>query len=77
MGLLRPALVVKNLPAEAGDERDRSLIAGAGRFPWNRKWQPTPVFLPGKFSGEAWWATVHRAIELDTTEKLNRNVPSQ
>ena len=23
-------------------------IAGLGRFPWRRAWQPTPVFLPGK-----------------------------
>ena len=22
-----------------------------GKFPWSRKWQPTPVFLPGKFHG--------------------------
>ena len=20
-----------------------------GKIPWRRKWQPTPVFLPGKF----------------------------
>ena len=20
-----------------------------GKIPWSRKWQPTPVFLPGKF----------------------------
>ena len=26
---------------------------------WRRKWQPTPVSLPGKFHGGAWWATVH------------------
>ena len=29
---------------------------------WRRKWQPTPVFLPGKsqaFYRRAWWATVH------------------
>jgi len=32
--------VVKNLPANAGDTAD---------IPWSRKWQPTPVFLPGKF----------------------------
>ena len=36
--------VVKNLPAKAGD----SLIPGSGRSPWGRKWQPTPLFLPGK-----------------------------
>ena len=22
-----------------------------GKIPWRRKWQPTPVFLPGKFYG--------------------------
>ena len=28
-------------------------------LPRSRKWQPTPVFLPGKFYRGAWWATVH------------------
>ena len=23
-----------------------------------KEWQPTSVFLPGKFHGEAWWAVV-------------------
>ena len=23
-----------------------------GKIPWKRKWQPTPVFLPGKFNGQ-------------------------
>ena len=23
-----------------------------GKIPWSRKWQPTPVFLPGKFHGQ-------------------------
>ena len=45
-------LVVKNLPAEAGDLRDMSLIPGSGRFPWRRKWQLTPVLLPGEFHGQ-------------------------
>ena len=22
------------------------------KIPWKRKWQPTPVFLPGKFYGQ-------------------------
>ena len=22
------------------------------KIPWRRKWQPTPVFLPGKFHGQ-------------------------
>ena len=24
----------------------------AGKIPWKRKWQPTPVFLPGKSYGQ-------------------------
>ena len=31
---------------------DPGSIPGVGRFPWRRKWQPTPVFLPGEFHGE-------------------------
>ena len=23
-----------------------------GKIPWGRKWQPTPLFLPGKFHGQ-------------------------
>ena len=40
--------VVKNLPDNAGGTRDMGSILGSERFPWSRKWQPTPVFLPGK-----------------------------
>ena len=42
--------MVKNLPANAGDSRDTGSISGSGR--WRRTWQPTPVFLPGKFHGQ-------------------------
>ena len=31
-----------------------------GKIPWKRKWQPTPVFLPGEFLDRgAWRTTVH------------------
>ena len=40
--------MVKNPPADAGDVRDLGSIPGSGRFPWRRKWLPTPVFLPGE-----------------------------
>ena len=40
--------VVKNLPVNARDARDKGSIPRSGRFPWRRKWQPAPVFLPGK-----------------------------
>jgi len=38
---------VKNPPANVGDAGDVGPIPG-GKIPWRRKWQPTPVFLPGK-----------------------------
>ena len=41
--------VVKNPPDNVGDT---GLIPGPQRFPWKRKWQPTPVFLPGNFYGQ-------------------------
>ena len=44
--------VLKNAPANAGDERDAALIPG-WRDPWSRKWQPTPVFLPGTLHGQS------------------------
>ena len=55
--------MVKKLPANAGDARDRirSLgledpleeeIATHSSILWRRKWQPTPVFLPGEFHGQ-------------------------
>ena len=37
--------MVKNPPASVRDVRDRSSIPRLGRFPWKRKWPPTPVFL--------------------------------
>uniref|UniRef100_UPI0030097BF8 hypothetical protein n=1 Tax=Klebsiella pneumoniae TaxID=573 RepID=UPI0030097BF8 len=40
--------VVKNLPTNAGD---RGFIPGSRRFTLSRKWQPAPVFLPGKSHG--------------------------
>ena len=46
-------LVVKNLPANAGDTRDTSLIPGSGRSSGEvNGWQPTPVFLPGESHGQ-------------------------
>ena len=44
-------LVVKNLPASAGDIRDM-FDPWVGKIPWRRKWQPTPVFLLGESSGQ-------------------------
>ena len=57
-------LLVKNLPVSEGDVRDR------GFDPWlGRKWQSTPVFLPGESHGQrrlagSWWD----GKELDTSK---------
>ena len=42
----------KNPPANAGDTGS---IPGSGRSPGGGKWQPTPVFLPGKSIDRAAW----------------------
>ena len=60
------ALVVKNLPANAGDARDAGFDPWVRKIPWRREQISTPVFLPGE--SHAWWAIVHRVAELDTTE---------
>ena len=52
--------VVKNPPANAGDEGDIGSVPGSGRS-WRRKWQPTPVFLLGESHGQrSLVATVHQ-----------------
>ena len=40
--------VVKNLPTK----QETRVWFWVGKIPWRRKWQPTPVFLPGKFHGQ-------------------------
>ena len=40
------AQMVKNPPSNAGD---LNLIT---KIPWNRAWQPTPVFLSGESHGQ-------------------------
>jgi len=43
---------VKNPPANAEDtDLLPRLAPWVGKIPWKRKWQPTPVFLPGKSHG--------------------------
>ena len=44
-GIPRVALVVKTLPANAGDVGDGGFDPWVGKIPWRRKLQPTPVFF--------------------------------
>ena len=65
--------VLKNLPANAGATGDACSIPESGRFPWNRKWQPTPIFLFRKSHGQSNLvgdsSGSHK--ELDMTEQLS------
>ena len=62
--------VVKNLPVNAGDAR---FILWVRKFPWRRKWPPTPVSFPGKFhrqrslAGYSPWG----CKDLDMTEPVS------
>ena len=44
--------VVKNLLANEGDVRRLEFDPWARKVPWRRKWQLTPVFLPGVSHGQ-------------------------
>jgi len=63
----------KEFTCSAGD---MGLIPGSRRSPWRRKWQPTSLFLPGKYHGQrgAWWATVHGVVESDMIKQLSSNI---
>ena len=44
---------------------------------WRRKWQPTPVFLPGESQGRgAWWAAVYGVSQSRTRLKWLSNSSS-
>ena len=65
---LKGTTVVKSVDKEGGRDRFRELKslkmdfhspanAGdmgsiPGKIPWSKKWQPTPILLPGKFHGQ-------------------------
>ena len=61
------ALVVKNLPANAGDLRDTCLIPGLGRSPREVNGNPLQYFCQeNPMDRGAWQATVHRVAKSQT-----------
>ena len=57
-------LVVKNLPANAGDVWDTGLILGSGRFPGGGHGNPFQCFcLENPMDRRAWRAIVHRVTK--------------
>ena len=66
--------VVKNLPDNTGDRRDRrEFNPYVRKIPWRREWLPTPVFLPGDSHGQRSLADYSPwgRKESDTTEQLS------
>ena len=61
--------MVKNLPANTRDATDVGLIPGLGRAPGEGSGNLLLYScLENSMDRGAWWATVHRATESDTTE---------
>ena len=62
--------MVKNLPANAGDERDVVSIPGLGKFPGEGHGNPLQCScLENPMDRGAWWATVHRVSKSQTRLK--------
>ena len=60
MGASQVVLVVKNLPVNAGDQRDVGSIPGLGRSPGGGHDNPLQYSCLENVMGRgAWWATVH------------------
>ena len=65
--------IVSAVKASAWSAGNPGSIPGSGRFPWRRKWQPTPVLLPAESHG--WRSLVGYSPwgrkESDTIERLH------
>ena len=67
--LSQVALVVKNLPANTGDIREEGLNLGSERSLGGGNGNPLQYcYLENPMNRGAWWATVHKLAESDTTE---------
>jgi len=65
-------LVVKNLPANAGNAGDKGLIPGSGRSLGGGNGSPLQYsHLKNPTDRGAWWVIVHKVAESDTSEGLN------
>ena len=73
--MLKASPVAQEPAFNAGDS---GLTPGSGRSPLRRKWQLTPVFLPGKFHEQrSWRATVcggHKRVGHDLMTKQQQEI---
>ena len=63
----------KESPWECRRLKRQGFDLWVGRIPWRRKWQPTPVFLPGKFHGQR-SLVLWGCKESDTTEHAHTHI---
>ena len=74
-------MVKKKKKKSASDAGDPGSIPGSwvGKIPWRRKWQPAPVFLPGKSHEQRNPAgySPGGCKETDTTERLRLSTLSE
>ena len=71
IGASKVALVVKNLPASAGDTRDSGSTLGSGRPPGGGHSNTLQnSCLENPLDREAWQATVHGVSKSQTTKQL-------
>ena len=63
-------LVVKNLPANAGDIKDMGLIPGLGRFPGEGEGNPFQYScMENPKNRGGWWAKDHKVTKSQTLLK--------
>ena len=75
------ALVLKNLPANAGDSRYAGSIPGSGRYPGGGHGNSLQYsYLENRIDREVWWATDHGSqrvghdwSDLVHTQNINSN----
>ena len=71
-GASQVMLVVRNLPADAGDIGDLGLIPGSGRSPGGGHGNPLQYScLENPVDRGAWWATVHGVAQSQTRLSLH------
>ena len=69
-GTFQVAPVVKELSCQCRRHKTRGFDPCVGKILWRRKWQPTPVFMPGKSQGQRSLAgySLWGCTESDTSE---------
>ena len=70
LGASQVLLVIKNLPANAGDLRDKGSLSGSGRSPGGGHGNPLQYScLENPMDRGAWWAVVHKVRKSGTWPK--------